>query len=78
MPTDSERKDSTEVKFDEAALVLAIAAAARAYAPDVRAFTRRLLGAGVRVGAASLIEQRHPTCPPALPDADGPDEEGRS
>lgn len=65
------------MKFDEAALVLASAAAARAYASDVRALMRRLLGAGVRVGAASLIERRHPTLPTALPDAAGPDDGGR-
>ncbi|MFE3326787.1 hypothetical protein [Streptomyces sp. NPDC059176] len=66
------------MKFDEAALVLASAAAARAYAPDVRALMRRLLGAGVRVGTATLIDQHHPALPTALPDAGGPDDGGRA
>ncbi|WP_330237165.1 hypothetical protein [Streptomyces sp. NBC_00566] len=43
---------------DVASLVLATAAAARAYAPDLRAGLRRLLGAGVRLGAESLMDQR--------------------
>ncbi|WP_330460421.1 hypothetical protein OIB37_28225 [Streptomyces sp. NBC_00820] len=40
-------------------LVLASSAVARAYAPDLRAGLRRLLGAGVRLGAESLIAQHH-------------------
>ncbi|MEU5951237.1 hypothetical protein ACWGII_28715 [Streptomyces sp. NPDC054855] len=58
---------------DVASLVLASAAAARAFAPDVRSGLRRLLGAGVRVGAATLIEQQ----PAARPTAAGLDEGGR-
>ena len=58
---------------DVASLVLASIAAARAFAPDVRSGLRRLLGAGVRVGAATLIEQR----PGAHPEAAGLDERSR-
>ncbi|WP_331747248.1 hypothetical protein OG365_40105 (plasmid) [Streptomyces sp. NBC_00853] len=46
------------MNHDVASLALALAAAGRAFAPDVRALLRRLLGVGVRVGAASLFEQR--------------------
>ncbi|MFE5495436.1 hypothetical protein ACFQ7Z_36510 [Streptomyces virginiae] len=43
-------------------LVLALigATAARVFAPDVVRGLRRLLGAGVRVGAAELSAHRHP------------------
>ncbi|WP_322872249.1 hypothetical protein [Streptomyces goshikiensis] len=51
---------------DVASLALALAAAGRAFAPDMRALLRRLLGAGVRVGAASLVEQQHHAHPDAL------------
>ncbi|MEU6241788.1 hypothetical protein [Streptomyces sp. NPDC047024] len=52
---------------DGASLVLASVAAARAYAPDLRAGLRRLLGAGVRLGAESLMSQC--STPVARPDA---------
>ncbi|MEV7541570.1 MULTISPECIES: hypothetical protein [unclassified Streptomyces] len=54
------------MNHDVASLALALAAAGRAFAPDVRALLRRLLGAGVRVGAASLVEQREAARPEAL------------
>lgn len=54
------------MNHDVASLALALAAAGRAFAPDVRALMRRLLGAGVRVGAASLVEQRDLSRPEAL------------
>lgn len=59
---------------DVASLVLASAAAARAYAPDVRTGFRRLLSAGVRLGAATLIEQQQPV---ARPDQSGLGEGGQ-
>ncbi|MGW2814079.1 hypothetical protein [Streptomyces sp. NPDC001415] len=52
------------MKYDVASLLLASAAAARSYAPDVRSVLRRLLGAGVRVGAATLMEQQTPAARP--------------
>jgi hypothetical protein len=52
---------------DVASLVLASAAAARAFAPDIRCGLRRLLGAGVRLGAASLIEQQPSAARPEVP-----------
>ena len=64
---------STVTLDDVASLVLASAAAARAFAPDVRAGMRRLLGAGVRLGAESLIAQHQPA---ARPDAARLDETG--
>ncbi|GAA0290023.1 hypothetical protein GCM10010302_30590 [Streptomyces polychromogenes] len=54
------------MNHDVASLALALAAAGRAFAPDVRSLLRRLLGAGVRVGAASLVEQREAARPEAL------------
>ncbi|MFE2879607.1 hypothetical protein ACFXG6_33475 [Streptomyces roseus] len=54
------------MNHDVASLTLALAAAGRAFAPDARALLRRLLGAGVRVGAASLVEQRDTARPEAL------------
>ncbi|AXE27936.1 hypothetical protein C0216_31040 (plasmid) [Streptomyces globosus] len=56
------------MNHDVASLALALAAAGRAFAPDARALMRRLLGAGVRVGAASLVEQREAARPEALDD----------
>ncbi|MFD9796804.1 hypothetical protein ACFWXK_38315 [Streptomyces sp. NPDC059070] len=47
------------MKSDVVSLVLAMAAAARAYAPDAWCLLRRLLGAGVRIGASTLVSQ-HP------------------
>ncbi|MEU3792563.1 hypothetical protein AB0F07_22625 [Streptomyces fructofermentans] len=55
-------------------LVLAFAAAARSFAPDVWFLVRRLLGAGVRIGASTLIEQQPSTAAPAaarLKEGDG-------
>ncbi|MER5464594.1 hypothetical protein ABT010_28675 [Streptomyces sp. NPDC002668] len=48
------------MNIEAVSLVLASAAAVRAFAPDVRSVLRRLLGAGVRVRAATLIEQQRP------------------
>ncbi|WP_328874615.1 hypothetical protein OHT76_33660 [Streptomyces sp. NBC_00287] len=45
------------MNYDGVSLVLAIAAAARSYAPDVWFLVRRLLGAGVRIGAAALSDE---------------------
>lgn len=69
-----EIKGSTVTLDDVASLVLASAAAARAFAPDVRAGMRRLLRAGVRLGAESLIAQHQPAVRPdaaRLDDAGG-------
>ncbi|KOU34889.1 MULTISPECIES: hypothetical protein [unclassified Streptomyces] len=52
------------MNYDVASFLLASAAAARAYAPDARSALRRLLGAGVRVGAATLIERQTPVARP--------------
>jgi hypothetical protein len=64
---------STVTLDDVASLVLASAAAVRAFAPDVRDGMRRLLGAGVRLGAESLITQHQPA---ARPEAARLDETG--
>ncbi|MCX5088891.1 hypothetical protein OOK36_08270 [Streptomyces sp. NBC_00365] len=48
---------------DAVSLVLALSAAARSFAPDVWFLVRRLLGAGVRIGAATLIDQQPPPSP---------------
>lgn len=40
-------------------VVLTAAAVARAYGPDVRRLVRRVLAAGVRMGASELIHSRH-------------------
>jgi hypothetical protein len=64
---------STVNVVDVAGLVLASAAAARAFAPDVRNGVRRLLGAGVRLGAETLMEHQHS----ARTEAAGLDEGGR-
>lgn len=72
MPHDNE--GNTLTLQDVASLTLASAAAARAFAPDVRAGVRRLLGAGVRVGAETLLAQNQPsvrTEPARLDDAGG-------
>ncbi|MEV0170221.1 hypothetical protein AB0I00_03680 [Streptomyces sp. NPDC050803] len=53
------------MNYDVVSLVLAIAAAARSYAPDVWFLVRRLLGAGVRIGAAALSDQPQPAATPA-------------
>ncbi|MEU0278688.1 hypothetical protein ACIOGX_02540 [Streptomyces sp. NPDC088147] len=45
--------------------LLVLATAARVFASDLRYLTRRLLRAGVRVGAAALIEDRHRGAPRA-------------
>lgn len=41
--------------------VIATVTAVRVFATDIRSITRRALGAGVRVGAASLREEHHRT-----------------
>ncbi|WP_030940327.1 hypothetical protein [Streptomyces sp. NRRL S-646] len=51
------------MNYDVVSLVLAFAAVARSYAPDVWFLVRRLLGAGVRVGALALSEQQPPPAP---------------
>ncbi|MEU6273807.1 hypothetical protein ABZ871_15580 [Streptomyces populi] len=54
------------MNYDVVSLVLAFAAAARSFAPDVWFLVRRLLGAGVRIGAFALIEQQvHSPAPPS-------------
>ncbi|MGV9455116.1 hypothetical protein [Streptomyces sp. NPDC003635] len=53
------------MNYDVAGLVLAIAAAARSYAPDVWFLVRRLLGAGVRIGAAALGDEPQSPAPSA-------------
>lgn len=56
------------MNYDVVSLVLAFAAAARSYAPDVWFLVRRLLGAGVRIGASALIErQPHSPAAPSNP-----------
>jgi hypothetical protein len=67
-----EIKGSTVTLDDVASLVLASAAAARAFAPDVRAGMRRLLRAGVRLGAESLAQHQ----PAVRPDAARLDDAG--
>lgn len=39
--------------------VLAAAAAARAFGPDARRIIRRVLAAGVRLGASELVQARN-------------------
>ncbi|MBT2510705.1 hypothetical protein J7I98_33710 [Streptomyces sp. ISL-98] len=43
---------------DDVFALLLLATAVRVFTPDLRHLTRRLLRAGVRVGAAALIEDR--------------------
>jgi hypothetical protein len=64
------------VDYDVVSLALTFAAAARSFAPDVWFLVRRLLGAGVRVGAQALAEQQPPS-PAAPPNAVSLDEGGR-
>ncbi|PVE11113.1 hypothetical protein OIE62_36990 [Streptomyces scopuliridis] len=45
--------------------LLVLATAVRVFASDLRYLTRRLLRAGVRVGAAALIEDHHRGAPRA-------------
>ena len=40
-------------------VVLTAAAAARAYGPDARRLVRRVLAAGVRLGALELVQSRN-------------------
>ncbi|MEU2434513.1 hypothetical protein ABZ611_34430 [Streptomyces sp. NPDC007861] len=58
------------MNYDAISLVLASAAAARAFAPDMRFVARRLLSAGVRVGAETLIEQKQPAPRADIPGLD--------
>lgn len=58
--------------YDVAGFVLALAAAARSFAPDVWFLVRRLLGAGVRIGADALIEHRSPSVQPPSRSAQPP------
>ncbi|MGW5658455.1 hypothetical protein [Streptomyces humi] len=62
------------MNYDVASLALAFAAAARSFAPDVWFLVRRLLGAGVRLGALALAEQQHPS--PAQPSHEASLDEG--
>ncbi|GGP00097.1 hypothetical protein [Wenjunlia tyrosinilytica] len=41
---------------NDALAAVVVATALRVFAPDVRTLTRRVLSAGVRVGAAGLLE----------------------
>jgi hypothetical protein len=45
--------------------LLVLATAVRVFASDLRYLTRRVLRAGVRVGAAALMEDRHRSDPRA-------------
>ncbi|MEU0955852.1 hypothetical protein ABZ353_26485 [Streptomyces niveus] len=45
--------------------LLVLATAARVFIPDLRYLTRRLLRAGVRVGAAALVEDHQQAVPRA-------------
>ena len=53
-----DRKEPGPVHIELTLQVLAGATALRVFAADARALSRRLLGAGVRVGAAELAELR--------------------
>lgn len=53
------------MNYVDVSFMLAFAAAARSFAPDVWFLVRRLLGAGVRLGAHALAEHQPPS--PALP-----------
>ncbi|MEU3619812.1 hypothetical protein ABZ725_47135 [Streptomyces sp. NPDC006872] len=64
------------MNYDVVSLVLAFAAAARSFAPDVWFLVRRLLGAGVRIGASTLIEQQ-PHSPASPPNTASLDDGGR-
>ncbi|WP_328557541.1 MULTISPECIES: hypothetical protein [unclassified Streptomyces] len=56
------------MNYDVVSHVLAFAAVARSYAPDVWFLVRRLLGAGVRIGVSTLIEQQpHSPAAPSAP-----------
>ncbi|MGW1840443.1 hypothetical protein [Streptomyces sp. BBFR2] len=46
--------------LNDALAPLLLLTAVRVFAPDLRHLTRRLLRAGVRVGAAALVEDRPP------------------
>ncbi|MET8183771.1 hypothetical protein [Streptomyces sp. NPDC005336] len=52
-----DEKGLAPVTHDVANSVLASAVALRVFTPDARALARWLLGAGVRVGAAALMER---------------------
>ncbi|MFD6532162.1 hypothetical protein [Streptomyces sp. NPDC060184] len=45
--------------------VLVVPTVLRVFAPDVRALTRRLLRAGVRIGATELLTEPHEASAPA-------------
>jgi hypothetical protein len=62
-----EQKDQELVKLDVAGDLLTLAVAVRVFAPDAAPLFRRLLGAGVRIGAAHLAERQRPG-PGAVPD----------
>lgn len=44
---------------------LVVTTALRVFAPDARALTRRLLRAGVRIGASELLTETHEVSAPA-------------
>ncbi|MEU3713791.1 hypothetical protein [Streptomyces catenulae] len=46
--------------LNDALAPLVLLTTVRVFAPDLRHLTRRLLRAGVRVGAAALVEERPP------------------
>ncbi|MCO8308791.1 MULTISPECIES: hypothetical protein [Streptomyces] len=56
-----DQKGFALVTHDVANSVLASAIALRVFTPDAMALARRLLGAGVRLGAAALTESRDGT-----------------
>ncbi|MFD8513500.1 hypothetical protein ACFV27_20950 [Streptomyces antimycoticus] len=56
-----DQKGLALVTHDVANRVLASAIALRVFSPDAVALACRLLGAGVRVGAAALVERRDDT-----------------
>ncbi|MFG2222509.1 hypothetical protein [Streptomyces sp. NPDC048644] len=49
--------------LNDALASLALITAVRVFAPDMRHLTRRLLRAGVRVGAAALVEDHRTAAP---------------
>ncbi|MGW6268351.1 hypothetical protein [Streptomyces sp. NPDC055060] len=52
--------------LDDVLAATVVVTALRVFAPDVRHLTRRLLGAGVRVGAGELLRGGRPAEPASL------------
>ncbi|MFD4479052.1 MULTISPECIES: hypothetical protein [unclassified Streptomyces] len=59
--------------LDELLAATVVVTALRVFAPDARHLTRRLLRAGVRVGAAELLKGKRPSDTVELP---APSDEG--